>query len=249
MCIAILIAGVAGKVSAESVLRVNLRNRPPDIHLKDGGGSGPLKEILEKAASRIDTEIQWIEGPFKRGLEDMRNGKIDLVPRTFFRKDRLEFTHYLKPIGYQKKEIVFFVKKGRESVLKNYDDLYKIDVGVKRGTVYFPQFDNDDHLRKIEGAEDPSLVKMLIGERFDAVISIDEKGMKEEFKKLGYDDYSLADYKFVKKIGLYYASSKVLYNSGKKKLYTALDDELQKMVSNGEVDMIYRDCGAPIPLH
>lgn len=244
----IFFAIISGAASAETI-EANLRNRPPDLNLNNGKGSGPLKDILEIAASRIGAEVDWIEGPFKKGLEDLRSGRLDLVPRTFMREDRKAFLHYLRPIGFQEKSIVFFVNKGKESILSSYDDLYKLKVGVKRGTVFYPKFDKDSNIKKVEGTEDASLAKMLIHGRFDVVISIDQKGMEQEFKKIGFSDYSLADYRHAKRIGLYYATSKKRYESGKKSIYDALDSELQKMVKSGEIDKIYQTNNAPPPLH
>ena len=49
---------------------------------------------------------------------------------------------------------------------------------------------------------------MLVGGRFDLMISIDLANVEAEFKMLGFTDYALTEYKFVKCTGVYYASSK-----------------------------------------
>ncbi len=244
IAIAMLISGATFAATIE----VNVRNRPPDLNVDNGKYSGPLKDILEKAAERAGHSVNWVEAPFKRAYEDAKSGRIDLVPRTFYRESRKTEVHYLDPVGYQEKDIVFFVKKGKENVVKSYDDLKNVSIGVKRGSAFYEKFDGDTSLNKVEGTEDEALVKMFIGDRFDVMVSIDPLGMKQEFEKLGFSDYSFTEYKHVKRTGVYYASSKKRYDTDRKSVYDSINDQIQKMVSSGEVSKIYESHGATPPV-
>ena len=50
-------------------------------------------------------------------------------------------------------------------------------------------------------------------------------------------------------MGIYYASSKLRYDSNMKNAYDAINKEIQSMVTSGEIDNIYKEHGAPIPSH
>jgi polar amino acid transport system substrate-binding protein len=244
-----MLSFLLSSVSFAATLDVNARNRPPDFNVEGSNYSGPLKDIMELAAERSGHSINWVPAPFKRSLEDMKVGSLDFSPRTFYREDRTAFLHYLDPVGFQEKDIVFFTKKGGENMVKTYADLAKVSIGVKRGTVFYKQFDDDTSLNKVEGTEDEGLVKMLMGGRFDVMISIDPVGVKQEFDKLGFTDYVLTQYKYVKRTGIYYAASKKRYETDRKEVYDAINSEIQKMVVSGEVDKIYIKHGAEAPLH
>jgi hypothetical protein len=112
---------------------------------------------------------------------------------------------------------------------------------------FYKQFDKDAALNKVEGTEDEALAKMMIGDRFDVMISIDPANIEAEFKKMGFTDYALTEYKFVKRTGVYYASSKIRYDSDRKATYDAISGEIKKMAASGEIDKIYVKHGAPAP--
>jgi polar amino acid transport system substrate-binding protein len=166
-----------------------------------------------------------------------------------YREDRKLFAHYLDPVGFQEKEIVFFTKKGNKDLVKTYDDLSKVSIGVKRGTVFYKQFDEDTSLNKVQGTEDEGLAKMLVGGRFDVMASIDPANVEQEFKKMGFTNYDLTEYKHVKRTGVYYASSKKRYDDDRKETYDAINAEIKKMVVSGEVGEIYVRHGAKAPLN
>ena len=141
--LALSLLSIAGTVLAEdSSLRADYRQRPPEMVIdeKTGRFSGPLIDILEEAARKIGHRIKWRKAPFQRSYTELQLGLVDVVPRVILTEERKAFVAYLGPIGYQRKDIVFLVRKGREGLLKLYDDLHKIRVGTKRDTAYFKQF-------------------------------------------------------------------------------------------------------------
>lgn len=111
----LIIASLWSGISLAATLDVHIRNRPPDLILYNDEQSGPLKEILQVAARRSGHYIRWIPASFKRSLEDLKTASVDIVPRTFMREERKEFIHYLDPIGFQQRDVVFFVKKAMKA--------------------------------------------------------------------------------------------------------------------------------------
>ena len=74
-------------VGAEEVLRVDFRERPPEMRAVDGIPSGPLISVLETAAQRIGVRLYWRQAPFLRSLDDLRSGRVDLVPVSYTHLD------------------------------------------------------------------------------------------------------------------------------------------------------------------
>lgn len=116
------------------VLYADYRHRPPEMVRVENADTfyGPLRDIFEEAAHNIGYSVTWRFAPFPRSLDDLKKGRIDIIPRTIKNKERENFVSYIGPIGYQQKDIFFLVRKGEESLISSYDDLYRYRVGVKR---------------------------------------------------------------------------------------------------------------------
>ena len=100
--------------AADDVLRVDFRERTPEMRVVDGLPSGPLVSVLETAAQRVGVELHWRQAPFLRSLDDLRSGRIDLVPRVLMTEKRREYIHYLPSIGNQPLHVRFVVRPGRK---------------------------------------------------------------------------------------------------------------------------------------
>ncbi len=237
--LALSLLSIAGTVLAEdSSLRADYRQRPPEMVIdeKTGRFSGPLIDILEEAARKIGHRIKWRKAPFQRNYKELKLGLVDVVPRVILTEERKAFVAYLGPIGYQRKDIVFLVRKGREGLLKLYDDLHKIRVGTKRDTAYFKQFNEDKDINKILSLDDKNMAKMFAANRFDTMIILDVSAIEEALKDINFSDYSYANYRYVQKIGNYYGMSKKSPRIG---LYEKLNAALLGLARSGRVKEIY----------
>ncbi|WP_457788384.1 transporter substrate-binding domain-containing protein [Pseudomonas sp. PL-6] len=107
-------------VAAQEVLRVDFRERPPEMRAVDGLPSGPLISVLETAAQRLGVRLHWRQVPFLRSLDDLRSGRVDLVPRVLLTEQRRAYIHYLPSIGSQRLNVRFIVRPGREAELARY---------------------------------------------------------------------------------------------------------------------------------
>jgi polar amino acid transport system substrate-binding protein len=208
--------------------------------------SGPLKDILDEAAAKIGYQVSWSEVPFARSIAyELTDGNgSDLVPRVRYTQERTLFIEFLGPIGYQQGDVVFLVKKGKEDSINTYDDLRKMSVGVKRGSFFFEEFSADKQIRKIDGLDDKNMVKMFAAGRFDTMIAIDKKALEFELKAQHISDYSFANYKYVQKIGNYYAMSK---KSKLIRLAPQLQNALMEMLAGGRINAIYTQYNLPPP--
>ena len=226
----------AAQVAQAEELKADFRHRPPEMVSENGLLSGPLKDILDEAAQKNGHQIVWSEAPFSRSIESLKQGAVDIVPRTIRNEEREAFTAFLGPISYQQKDILFIVHSGQESKIGDYKDLAGVSIGVKRNTVYFSQFNQDETLRKEEAVDDANLARMFSGGRFDAIAVLDKAAIEKVFKDIGYTDFAYAKYRFEQQVGNYYGMSKA---SPKFALFEQLNKTLLDMASSGRVEAIY----------
>jgi polar amino acid transport system substrate-binding protein len=232
---------------AEQVLRADYRERPPEMQARDSLPVGPLIEVLNVAAQRVDARIEWRYAPFVRSLKDLKSGRVDLVPRVLFTTERMGYIHFLPSIGTQRKSIRFIVKSGQQSSLRSYADLQGKVIGVKRGTAYFDQFDSDNTLRKSLITDDYLLAGMFRAGRLDTLVVLDAEAIEAQFRKIGFSDYSYAEYRYEQSIGNYYGVSKRNYLGAKKAIYERLGQVLHDMREGGEIARIYHRYGVVPP--
>ncbi len=221
-----------------NTLKADFRHRPPEmvVDAETNQFSGPLKVIIEQAAANIGFTVEWRAAPFSRSLIDLQTGAIDLVPRVIRTDEREAFIEFLGPISEQKRNIVFITRHDGPQI-HQYSDLKNINIGIKRGTAYFEQFDNDASLRKITVNDDFNLARMLQAQRIDAIIVLDLPALEMELETVGFTDYHTADYFYPNTIGNYYGMPKQHQQS------QALNNILLKMVADGEIDAIYQTFG------
>lgn len=234
-------------VGDDDVLRVDFRERPPEMLAVDGLPSGPLVSVLETAAHRIGIDLHWRQAPFLRSLDDLRPGRIDLVPRVLITDQRRPYIHFLPSIGNQQLNVRFVVHPGQEAKLDRYQDLYALSLGVKRGTAYFEPFDSDDLLGRVYASDDAQLAAMFRAGRLDAIAVIDFLPMEAQFQAMDFRDYSYAHYAHQQVLGNHFGASLKRYQSDRRELYDRLGAELQRMREEGEVALIYQRYGVLPP--
>ncbi|MFV9684229.1 substrate-binding periplasmic protein [Pseudomonas sp. NY15367] len=233
--------------AADDVLRVDFRERPPEMRAVDGMPSGPLISVLETAAHRLGIDLHWREAPFLRSLDDLRSGRIDLVPRVLMTEARRAYIHYLPSIGNQQLNVRFVVRPGEEARLSRYEDLYDLSLGVKRGTAYFEPFDSDDLLGRAYASDDAQLAAMFRAGRLDSIAVIDVLPMEAQFQAMNFRAYSYAHYAHQQVLGNHFGASLKRYQSDRRELYERLGAELARMREEGEIALIYHRYGVLPP--
>jgi len=225
--------------AGEFMLEADYRQRPPEMVIDEQTGdfSGPLIDILNMAAAEVGLTVKWQQNYFKRSYSRLIRGNVDIVPRVIIKKERKQFVRFFDPIGYQQKNIVFIVKKGKKSLLNKYEDLYKVTVGVKKGTAYFKRFDSDSRITKKMSVDDKNMSMMFAANRFDAMIILDMLAFETALKDIGFDNYTLANYKYVQVISNQYAMSK---KSPKINMFDKINQAFNNLVKNDKVRECYQ---------
>jgi polar amino acid transport system substrate-binding protein len=178
--------------------------------------------------------------PFPRTLENIKTGVTDIVPGIFMNEERKSNIEFLGPIGTERAPVRFLMRTGQEHLLKSYEDLKKLSVGVKRGTLYFPQFDKDHTIRRVTAQDDHNMVKMLVAGRFDVMIVNDKEATAIALDRNQITGTTWADYLASRALERYFGFSKHSKHSA---LAAPFSESLKLMVKNGRVAEIYQQAG------
>lgn len=145
-----------------------------DTHKHFGGA---YTEIVRELAKRTDNELEIVQCPIKRCLKMIQDGQADIIIGIQASPEREAYIHFLRtPYRKLSSDKVFYVPKGKASLVRSYNDLKTLRIGVKNGTQYFDRFDNDTQLSK-DGAKDAEAsFKKLVRGRVDTVVMAEDQG-------------------------------------------------------------------------
>lgn len=192
-------------------------------------------DILTRLAELNNLRLLVKPAPLIRCLEMMKTGAADIISNIKKTPDRHAYLSYLNVPYQTHSNKVFYQRMDSPLQIQQYEDLYGLDIGVKRGARYFPRFDLDTSLRKYDVPSMLSNFKKLDMGRLDLVISTESEGdyvlkhfgLQNKFKK--------ADYRYDSPMDIYFAMSK---KSRLLAYSAALETSLQQMLANGEVEQI-----------
>ena len=230
----------AGLGAQDRLLRMDVRNRPPELQVaRNGTCTGPLIEVMETAAASLGYRMQYQTRQFEGSLKALELGWADLVPRVGWTEERARRIAFIGPIGYERKEIRFLVRKGKEALVRTYQDLYGVKIGTKKGSLYFDRFDRDSGLDKVQSLDDDNLVQMFSAGRFDVLATVDREALEAALLKYGVRDYAYARYHCTNVFAVFYGTKPG------HPIKEPLDRALRAMVASGEVTRIYQKYGVP----
>ncbi|MBF0165278.1 MAG: transporter substrate-binding domain-containing protein, partial [Magnetococcales bacterium] len=221
----------------ERILHADLRHRPPEMIVDGVFLGGPLKDLLDEAATRSGWKVEWHAIPFPESLERLKKGSVDVVPRVIRTPEREPFVQFLGPVSSQRKDILFMVPKGREASITDYEDLAGKRIGIKKDTAYFARFDGDSALRKVTSdGSDYALARDLIEGRVDTLAVLDQGSLESAMTGFGFSGFGYAFFRHSQILDNYYGFSKFSQNA---ELATGLSATLQSMATSGRVAEIY----------
>lgn len=222
--------------SKERELVTAYSDDPPNyiVH-SDGRIEGILTEILSEFAERLGLILKTIDCPWKRCLHWMKHGEIDIMAGLLRRKEREEYMFFIDPPYKEKSEKCFYVLKGQSKLIRKYEDLYDLSVGVAENVKYFKRFDEDSKIDKLPVLDEMLLHKMLKKERFDTFVNTCFTADFHIIKMGNQSIIEKAHYQYSKQIPVYAAISK---KSSYSKQLPKFKQVMKKMVAEGTVDRI-----------
>lgn len=175
---------------------------PPFKCVEDGEFRGIDVLLMEEIARQLNLTLKYFECPFRRCLELMKSGRVDVMTAIGLRDDRTPFVDFVFPPYNENNAKVLYLKKGSNVRIDTYEDMYKYRIGVKNGISYFPRFDQDAKINKQVVNEAEMNLRKLEQGRIDAAINTEiqmdfliiQHGFDGQFEKSKYRDESGRDF-------------------------------------------------------
>lgn len=200
--------------------------------------TGAEVELFKALGQKLHADVVLKPLPFKRCIAYMESGEIDMMSGLLKTPEREAFVHFLPPPYKTRSNKAFYVLRASGITVAKYDDLKGLKIGVKSGVRFFPQFDADETLAKVEGQNFDQLILMLmlIGRRFEVLAMTDSVG-----------DYWIRQ---IDRKGLvakapfgFYQENDVYLGLSKKSPFAPRSEEISRilaaMIQSGELDRIF----------
>ncbi|MBU6955037.1 transporter substrate-binding domain-containing protein [Hahella sp. HN01] len=194
-----------------------------------------LKAAMEKEGYTVDFKIL----PWKRALNDVINGNIDILPGAWFTEERAKVLNYSN--YYAQNSIKFIKRKGDPFEFNGLDSLSGKKVGIVSGYGYGDEFTHATNFSRPEAGTIEANVKKRLSDRVDLTLE-DEIVAKSVMKDAGID---LGSVEFTSNAlsvnDLHVATGKA--NSQGQKIIEAYNRGLAAIKADGTYDKILADYG------
>lgn len=144
----------------------------PFRFIDNNGVTGIDHELWQQLEGKLNFTVEYIQCPWKRCLEMMKSGQIDAMSGLAWRASRAEYIQYIND-AYFKCSTRFYLRKGNEKILKTAEDLNNLNIGMVRGSAYYPDFDDNTSLNKTQMTQESVLLQLLSAHRIDTYIGTD----------------------------------------------------------------------------
>lgn len=153
-------------------LKIGTDRWPPFREIKNNQVFGIDDDLWQALSQQLNITIEYVRCPWKRCLDLMQAGKLDAMSGLAWRADRASYIDYIQPPYFQC-STRFYVRRNEASRLQRAEDLNALTIGMVRGSAYYPAFDNDNSLKKVQLPQEEVLLPMLATGRIDAYIGTD----------------------------------------------------------------------------
>lgn len=184
---------VCGFSSRDTTLYYAATHFPPwDINLEEKEARGVNADIIRHIAKELGLTFEPVKCPWKRCLQLLEEGKIDMAGTVGRTPERERFLHFVEPTYAPVPDQVFYLPAESNVEISSYQDLYQLKaIGIERGARVSPKFDQDTKLMKYEVSTLKQLLLMLEHDRLDVFAGnemvtdymILEMGLHGKFKK------------------------------------------------------------------
>lgn len=203
----------------------------------DVGQNNPNIDVLEAVARHLGVKLKLIRTPFKRALVMMKDGKLDILAGLLKNPDRETYIFYIQPPYKTRSDTVFFVPRGKADLIKDYDDLFPLQIGTTIGVNYFTRFDLDTLLSKEAVPNGENSFRKLLAGRIQTVVSSEGDGI-ELMDKMGIaNKIEIARYRFSREKHVFIGLSKA---SRIRERIPDIDRIIKSMIESGEILRVFK---------
>ncbi|MEH6470107.1 MAG: transporter substrate-binding domain-containing protein [Halopseudomonas sp.] len=197
-------------------------------------GVGPDAVRLIFAQLGVEVKSVYV-GPWKRCLNAVRHGLVDVVVAAYVTEERKGYAQFTAtPLSEDRKSV--FVWKGREFPFNSWQDLAGKRAGVQLGVSYGQQFDDflAQHVDVVEVAERYQYFKMLQSKRIDFIPTGAHIGVIHAHRE-GFGEQVVALDNPIRSGFLHIGISK---RSAFVSLLPRVDHELKQLRDSGEIERL-----------
>lgn len=162
-------------VPEKSSVRLKVATMPwPPFRMASATGQliGLDIDLLNELERRTGLTFQLQSMPWARGLEGLRQGRVDLMTGLALTPERAEFVDYLQP-AYHACAPRFYGRPELQGRVTTYAGLQGLRIGYVLQSAYFQPFDGDQQLNKQGVNSEAQLLEMLQIGRIDLLVGTD----------------------------------------------------------------------------
>ncbi len=141
----------------------------PPYYGEDLPNGGFMTEIVIEAFKRVGYDVDVTFQPWKRALLEAKVGKHDGIYTLWYREEREEWFVYSDPIS-PASEVGFYRRKGEDISFETFEDLKPYTIGVGRGYVTPPGFD-EASLKTSSATDDEQNLRKLRAGRINLALT------------------------------------------------------------------------------
>jgi polar amino acid transport system substrate-binding protein len=142
---------------------------PPYEFVEGGKIMGTDVDIINEACKRIGCEVEFLDRPWKRAVEEVKDGKVDGIFSLFKTDERDAFLFFpTESLSFEKNIII--AKKGKGIKAAKVEDLKGKSVGVVVDYSYGDAFDAYKDIKREVCKDNEELLKKLDTGRMDVAI-------------------------------------------------------------------------------
>lgn len=217
-------------------LNVAVFLEPPYVDIVSNQLVGENIDIIHLLAKSIGLKPVFIQCPPVRCLTMVKQGQADMILGLSKSAPREQHFIFLNPpYLLQHQPLRFFTLKADNLIIENFSDLNPLLVGTLRGAIYFPLFDENQAIKKVELTSRKQMVNMLLKGRIDTFLEREETVLPLLSTAEYQNKFSMANYQYNKPMNSYIAISR---QSKIKHYANELSQVLSKAISDGTIEKI-----------
>ena len=230
-------------------LVAHYRDRPPDMITYCGDRhDGPLRLILEEAASRIEYRIEWKNvASLATSFEALSSSEADILPYIFIRTEaREKLYRFSESLGKKARPVSFVLRQNNEDVIQTFEDVTRYKIGYLKNIYFFKEFHDNENIDKVEFSDPVSLARSFAAGEVDVAIVVNRRSTERSFYSVGFDKfkYSSFVYNMKPEPDIYYVYSK---QADRQPIFDRLDQVIREMKEEGDIQDIYLSFDADPP--
>jgi polar amino acid transport system substrate-binding protein len=140
-----LCLAAAGLASAASACSKTVRwelQPPYGIVRADGERAGYYTDVAREALARIGCTSTLVDMPWPRGLKELEEGRLDLMPGTLRNRDRSRYARFSRGINLSPNLLFLSADAAKRTKLRGLGDLRETDlkIAIETGAYYSAEY-------------------------------------------------------------------------------------------------------------